>query len=220
MIKINLQTAGVKKAKKRAAPEPDAGGGGGGGVGPGRAVALMLLVLPIGGGLGGSFYLHAQITGELDYVAARTREAEAEIARLKPVLDELTQYKKDKEQLERKLGAIRQLEGARRGPVKVLAEMAALMPPQVWVTAIREANGVASLEGVGLDSQSVAVFVNAMHRSPYFRSVELTSVEQTPYLSLKVKKFTMTCQFVLNPAAQGGPAAPGLVPASAPAPGQ
>jgi type IV pilus assembly protein PilN len=221
MIRINLQHAGQRKAKKRAPAPADTGGGGGGGVGGGIGAALgnlgpaILLLLPIVGGAGGSFYVHQSLVGELHSVQQRTRVADAELAKLKPVLDELNQYKRDKEQLEQKLAAIRQLQGARTGPVKIFAELGAIMPPQVWVTGVREHGLTANLDGVGLDSQSVAVFVNAMHHSPYFGNVELTSVEQIQYLGLNVKRFTVTCQFRL-PAPAGGTAPP-VAPAAAPA---
>jgi type IV pilus assembly protein PilN len=212
MIRINLQSAGQRKAKKRAAAPVDSGGTGG----PGHALSLMLLVLPIAGALGGSFVVHRSLVAEIDDVTARTRAAEAEIARLKPILDELNRYKREREQLERKLAAIRQLEAARTGPVKTFAELSAIIPPQVWVTSIRERGGQAQIDGVGLDDQSVAVFVNAMLRSPQFEAVELNLVEQTPYLGLNVKRFTVTSAFrsgARPPAAQaaggpGGPAGP------------
>jgi type IV pilus assembly protein PilN len=227
MIRINLQHAGQKKARKRA-PAADPGGGGGGGARIAAALRnvgpALLILLPVAGGVGGSFVVHASLVGELASVQHRTREAEAELARLKPILDEIERYKKDKAQLEGKLAAIRQLQGARTGPVKIFAELAAIMPPQVWVTGVRETAMAANLEGIGLDSQSVAVFVNAMEHSPHFGNVELTAVEQVQYLGLNVKRFNVTCQFRLPtpPAAGatgGGVPAP-AAPAGARAPGR
>jgi type IV pilus assembly protein PilN len=194
MIKINLQTAGQRKQRRRAAAV-DTGGGGSSAVLP----ALMLLV-PIAGGAGGSYYVHANLLGQIEDTQVSIRTAEAELARLKPILDEINQFKKDRVLLEKKLAAIGELQSARIGPVRIYAELAALMPPQVWVTAIREAKGSAVIDGLGLDSQSVAIFANALARSPYFANVELTAVDQAQYLGLDVKKFNVTCRFQ-NPTA-------------------
>lgn len=187
MIRINLQqSAGQGKRRKAASVG-----------GPGHVVPALTLLLPALGAAGGSYYVHQQLVGKIAAVEQATRTAEAEIAKLKPVLDELERFKKDKALLEQKLAAMKSLEGARRGPTRIFAELAAIMPQQVWVTAIREQGMSATLDAIGLDSQSIAVFVNAMQRSPYFANVELTTVEQIQYLGLKVKKFTVTCKFQL-----------------------
>lgn len=198
MIRINLQTAGQRKQKRRAAIADE--GGGSGAVLP----ALMLLV-PIAGGAGGSYYVHANLLGQIESVQDSIQRGEAELARLKPILDEIEQFKKDQALLEKKLAAIDELQAARTGPVRVYAELAALMPPQVWVTSIREQGGRTTIDGLGLDSQSVAIFANALARSPYFANVELTAVEQTKYLGLDVKKFNLTCRFQ-NPKAKAAEA--------------
>ncbi len=199
MIKINLQTAGQRKQKRKAATA-DFGGGGGGGGGASSLLPAMMLILPIAGGAAGSYYVHATLLGEIEQTESAIRAGEAELARLKPILDEIEQFKKDRNLLQRKLEAMRTLQSARIGPVRVYAELAALLPAQVWVTSIRESGGNAVIDGLGLDSQSVAIFVNSMERSPYFANVELTLVEQTQYLGLDIKKFNVTCR-LQNPAA-------------------
>lgn len=189
MIKINLQTAAARKQRRRAVSAERGAGG------SSTLLPAMVLLLPIVGGAGGSYYVHATLLAEIDDTQQAIQSAEAELARLKPILDELNRFKKDKALLEQKLGAIRALQGARIGPVKIYAELASLMPAQVWVTGVRESGGNAVLDGLGLDSQSIAVFVNSLQRSPYFTNVELTLVEQTKYLGLSIKRFNVTCRF-------------------------
>lgn len=201
MIRINLQSAAAKKQKRRAASSASSAGG------PSNALPAMMLLLPVAAGLGGSYVVHSGLLASMEEQRAAIQVGEAEIARLKPIIDELNQFKKDKALLEKKLAAIKTLEGARHGPVKIYAELGALMPSQVWVTSLRESNKAAVMDGLGLDSQSIAVFVNALQRSRYFANVELTTVESTKYLGLDVKKFSLTCRLV-NPDAPPPPAAP------------
>lgn len=195
MIRINLQTAGQRKQKRRAAPV-DAGGGGGGSA----VLPALMLLLPVAGGAGGSYYVHANLLGQIEATQTAIRNGEAELARLKPILDEINQFKKDRDLLQKKLAAIREVETARTGPVRIFAELAALMPPEVWVTSVRESGGNATIDGLGLDSQSIAIFANALSRSPYFTNVELIVVEQVQYLGLQVKKFNVTCRMRNRPA--------------------
>ncbi len=194
MIRINLQTAGQKRQKRKAATA-DFGGGGGS---SSSFLPALMLVLPIAGSAGGSYYVHAALIEQAERTQAEIRVGEAELARLKPILDELQQFKKDKALLEKKLSAIRTLEGARIGPVQIYAELASIMPPQIWVTGIKESGKTAVIDGLGLDSQSIAIFVNSMQHSRYFANVELNVVEQAKYLGLDIKKFNVTCRFV-NP---------------------
>lgn len=216
MIRINLQQQGPKGRKRKAAaaaePAVSSGGGGGGGGGPANILPALMLILPVALGVGGAFYVHQGLTVKLEETLLATKAAEAELARLKPVLDELERFKKDKASLEQKLAAIKALEGKRHGPVRIFTELGAIMPAELWVTSVRETNMKAEIEGLGLDSQTVAVFVSAMERSPYFSGVELRSVEQVAYLGLKIRKFKVSCQFVLPQ--QAAPAQAALAPAA------
>ena len=212
MIRINLQQQGPKGKKRKAvaveaAPSEDSG--------PGNVLPALMLILPVALGGGGAFYLHQGLTAKLAETELAIKAAEAELARLKPILDELERFKKDKASLEEKLAAIRALEGKRHGPVRILTELGRIMPPELWVTGIRETDMQADIEGIGLDAQTVAVFVSSMERSPYFQGVELKVVEQVPYLGLKVRKFRVSAHFVLpqQPAARAA-LAPGAAAAS------
>lgn len=207
MIRINLQNAGAKKQRRKAAAVDTDGGG------PSQLLPAMMLALPLAAGGGGSYFVHASLVGQIQDTRGAIQRGEMELARLKPILDEINQFKKDKALLESKLEAIRALEHARTGPVEVYAELAALMPPQVWVLGVRESGGNAVLDGIGLDSQSIAVFVNAMGRSQYFSDVELTAVEQAQYLGLTVKRFNVSCRF-------RKPSAPRVIEAAAPGTGR
>lgn len=219
MIRINLQSAAPRKASKAKARAVDTGGGSS--FAPGNAVAAAVIAVPLAAGGGGAFLVHQGLLAQLSDVQRKTSTAEAELARLKPILDELKQFKKDKVSLEKKLETIRALEARRGGPVRTLTELASAMPAQVWVTSLRESSGAAQIEAIGLDATSVSVFVKALERSPYFANVELKSVDQTAYLGLKVNRFSVSCTF-RSPSGQAGQDGPGgavpAVPASATAP--
>lgn len=213
MIRINLQQLGPKgRKRKAAAAEPAVSSGGSRGGGPPNILPALMLILPVALGVGGAFYVHQGLAARLEETLLATKAAEAELARLKPVLDELERFKKDKASLEQKLAAIKALEGKRHGPVRIFTELGTIMPAELWVTSVRETDMKAEIEGLGLDAQTVAVFVSAMERSPYFGGVELRSVEQVTYLGLKVRKFKVSCQFVLPQ--QAAPAQAALAPAA------
>jgi type IV pilus assembly protein PilN len=205
MIRINLQSAGQKKQKRKTVVA-DTGGGAGGG--PSAIVPFLMLMLPFAGGLGGAFFVHTALVDQVQATQAAIGSAEAELARLKPILDELEQFKKDRDLLEQKLAAIRTLEATRTGPVKNYAELAALMPPQVWIASLRESGGNVVIDGFGLDSQSVAVFVNAVQRSTRFSSAELTAVDASQYLGLNIKRFNVVARLRSADQAATGRSAP------------
>ena len=161
MLEINLLP--VREVRKRAEAR--------------QIVAQLVLVLMLT--LCGIGALHARHVREMDRVAGRIQQMERDIARFKPQLDQVEAFKKKKSELEKKIDVIDGLDRARRGPVRVMAELADRIPQRVWLTTIDTSGGMIKLQGESLDNELVALFLRDLGTSPSFAEVDLEGTKQS-----------------------------------------
>jgi type IV pilus assembly protein PilN len=181
MITINLLP--VREARKRETE---------------RKQALVL-----GAVLAGTFLLiavvHIAMTSRISSVRGRIASTQMEIDKLQKVIGDVENFKKDKAEIERKLGVIHQLEANRGGPVHLLDELASRLPEKIWLTALHQEGGVLMLEGLSIDNETIATYMTRLAQSPYLTNIELERSELQEGSSVKLNQFTIRCGVVVAP---------------------
>jgi Tfp pilus assembly protein PilN len=138
-----------------------------------------------------------------------------DIEKFKPQLDQVAAFRAKKAELQKKIDVIAGLDRARKGPVRVMDELATHTPERLWLDSVSTKGTTLELTGQSLDNELVAVFLGSLGDSPYFDNVDLNSTELGDGPDgLKVVKFKIQAQMVA-PTAQTAPA-PGA-PAAKPA---
>ena len=136
-----------------------------------QIVLQLMLVLILTCAAIGAF--HARLSSQLALTQARIHQMDKDIAQFKPQIEQVEAFKKKKKELEKKIEVIESLDRARRGPVRILAELSDRTPDRVWITSL-EANGAQlKIQGESLDNELVAVFVRNLAESKYFGDVDL-----------------------------------------------
>jgi Tfp pilus assembly protein PilN len=69
------------------------------------------------------------------------------------------------------------LDRARKGPVRIMDELATHVPERLWLDSVITKGPQIELTGQSLDNELVAVFLGALGDSPYFTNVDLNSTE-------------------------------------------
>ena len=152
-------------------------------------------------------------------VAARTSAKEAqimaateELQKLQKTRDEVNRYRAEKQEIERKLNVISNLEKTRSGQVKVFDEIATRIPERVWLDEMQLKDGVISLSGVSIDAEIVAEFMTSLSASDMFRDVTLTETTLKEKEGLKLNAFQIEAHYGAEPP----PEKPGTQTAAAP----
>jgi type IV pilus assembly protein PilN len=141
--------------------------------------------------------VHLRLREEMDRVAGRIQQMEKDIAQFKPQLDQVEAFKKKKSELEKKIDVIDGLDRARRGPVRLMAELADRIPQRVWVTSLDANNGTLKLQGESLDNELVALFLRDLATSEYFDDIDLEGTKLSANKGgLKLVKFDMKAELV------------------------
>jgi type IV pilus assembly protein PilN len=136
---------------------------------------------------------------EISSEKAAIQKTEGEIKNLQKTLGKITEFKKLQKELEDKLHILQQLEENKSGPARMLVELSTAINDKLWLTAFTESHGKINIEGVGLNEQSVASFLQRLEASSSFQNVELSVTELSRGKNMKLQKFKATCEVQEHP---------------------
>jgi type IV pilus assembly protein PilN len=159
MIQINLLP--VREAKRTADVKQN-------------VLELVLMLIVLGTVVG---FAHAHISDQIGTTQNRIRQMENDIAKFKPQLDQVAAFRAKKAELQKKIDVIAGLDRARKGPVRVMDELATHTPERLWLDSIKTNGRQIELSGESLDNELVATFLGALGESKFFANVDLNSTE-------------------------------------------
>lgn len=192
MIQINLLP--VREAKRKADVKQ-------------YLLEFVLLLIVAGAGIG---FVHTDLSDEVETTQNRITQMQTDIDKFKPQLDQVAAFRAKKAELQKKIDVITGLDRARKGPVRIMDELATRTPERLWLETISAKGTTLQLTGQSLDNELVAVFLGSLGDSPYFTDVDLNSTElgNGPD-GLKVVKFKIQATIAAPETAQAeAPAAP------------
>ncbi len=188
MIKINLVSSESEAAvTKRATPEISLGGH--------RADIILLTVLAIGLAVTGIrwYMLHSTIVELTGIKAERTIERNE----LQKYIDKVEELEAKRAELKAKIDTIRQLKENQKGPVRMLDEVSRAMPDLVWLTGLNLAGTHVTLNGMALDENAFANYVDNLNASPFFGEPTVVTLQRTRDDAFT---FRLECDFTYSPA--------------------
>ena len=203
MVRINLLPARVSR-KKQASKQQ-----------------LLLFALVIVLGVAVNWIWASARAGELERREAQLKRTHDEIAQLDRIIGEVKNIKAQQQQLREKLDVLAQLKEGRTGPVRMLDELATVMPKRLWLTKFDEKKGATKLAGSAATLDDVSELIGALKRSTYFRGIELEkTTAKVEKSGLRLVDFSMSATVAYAPksaakaaASQGnGPGAGGKAP--------
>jgi type IV pilus assembly protein PilN len=202
MIQINLLP--VREAKRKADVKQN-------------VLEFVLMMILVAAGIG---FVHADLAANLDTTQNRITQMQIDIEKFKPQLEQVAAFRAKKAELQKKIDVIAGLDRARKGPVRIMDELATHTPERVWLESVATKGTSLELTGQSLDNELVAVFLGSLGDSPYFQNVDLHSTELGDGPDgLKVVKFRIQATMVAPQTAKAAPApgAPVAKPPAAPA---
>ncbi len=178
MIRINLLPVRAEKKKETLRQQ---------------AVVAALVLIIMGGAV---VSVHLMLGSDIEKQRQSIVQRKAEITRLQAAIGEVNEFRKKKRELEEKIEVISRLESRQRGPVRVLYELARLIPDKMWIERLKDAGGTLSLEGVAIDNQTIARFMTQMQASPLFGPVHLEVTRQVTRGGVDLKSFSIKTSVV------------------------
>lgn len=152
------------------------------------------LLLSIGLSIIVIVFFHLSLIRENSRKDAQIAAYNDEIKRLKIDTKDISKFKAEREDLQRRLNIIHTLERAKTGPLRVLDELAMALPGKLWLTSLKEKDGKMELKGIAMDNPTIAQFMTNLEKTGVIKNVELVVSQQLERKNLKLKEFTLTCQ--------------------------
>ena len=158
-----------------------------------QAMVAGLVVIALAGVIAA---VHLTLGSNIEEKQQDIAQRKAEIARLQTVIGEVKEFRQKKRDLEEKIEIIRRLEGRQRGPVRVLYELARLIPEKMWIEKLKDTGDTLSLDGIAIDNQTIARFMTQMQASPFFGQVRLDVTRQISRGGVDLKSFSIKTSIV------------------------
>ncbi len=148
-------------------------------------LALFLLII---------LAVHLYFTMSIGNMETEIREAEAKLVVLDKKVGDIEGYKRDKKELEQKLGVINSLEKNRLFPVRMLDELNQLVPSrEAWLEKLTQTEQQLRIEGMARDNGTVARFMKNMEKAAFVQSVELVVSREKEVAGVKLQQFILSC---------------------------
>ena len=157
MILINLLP--VRAAKKREF---------------GRQQLVLFVLLLVLAGIG-NYFVYNRFESELRSLDKQIATTQTEIAQLEKTIGEVKSIKEDKKALEDKLKILDTLKKGRTGPVKVLDELATVIPQKVWIVDFNEQGGAVAMNGAASSYEDLSNFSKKLKASTHFSNIKMSA---------------------------------------------
>jgi type IV pilus assembly protein PilN len=149
--------------------------------------ALLLFLLII-------LSVHVYFNMNIGSMEMKIKEAEAKLVILNKKVGDIEGFKKDKRELEQKLGVINALETNRLFPVRMLDELNLLVPSkEAWLEKITQTGQDLRIEGMAKDNGTVARFMKNIEKAGFVQSVDLVVSREKEVAGVKLQQFVLTC---------------------------
>jgi type IV pilus assembly protein PilN len=187
MIRINLLP--VRVSKKKVAGRQQ----------------LLLLVLVVVLGIILNWLWSSSRGSELAGKEAKLKRTRDDIAQLDRIIGEVKNIKTQQAALKEKLDVLEKLKAGRSGPVRLLDQLAQVVPKRLELKKMDEKAGAVTFEGSAGTIDDVSAFMSALKATPYFTRVELKKTTAVTKAGFRVVDFTVVANANYTPGAASEP---------------
>lgn len=138
---------------------------------------------------------------------AKLRRTRDEITQLDRIIGEVKDIKAQQAALKEKLDILERLKAGRSGPVKLLDQLAQIIPARLEIKKMDEKGGSVSFDGSAATIDDVSAFMTALKQTPFFTKVELKKTTAVTRGGMRIVDFTVVAQANYTPSASA-PAVP------------
>lgn len=142
-------------------------------------------------------------SNKISATESRIKDLQAEKTKYSKTLKKIADYKKNTDELERRINVINKLRTDSSLTVHVLDEITNLIDnKRVWLTSLSQQGSSLSLNGVALDNETIAQFMEILKTSPFISSVALGKSTLKGISGKNLKVFNISCSVAQPPPEQ------------------
>lgn len=134
---------------------------------------------------------HSVASWELSGLEDEATQLQQQNAVLKKKIGKLRNLDKLREEVQRKLEVIDQLQNGRFRSLNTLHEVSRVIPDNVWVESVKDHSDKIELSGLGESNKAIANFMRGLDKSPLFSDIKLLVISRVTVGDLPVRKFSL-----------------------------
>ena len=142
--------------------------------------------------------LFLRLQGQLHNTESSLARTNKRIKQLAPVIKKIEAYKKQKEEISKKIAVIIDLDRYRLAPVVVLSDLNLQRPEKLWFSDLKENSRHLTISGIAVDNETIVTFLNNLKQSVPLHNSDLTLLRSQNIQKLELKKFTIDCTLDLD----------------------
>jgi len=159
---------------------------------PAFAAFIPMIVAVLVVGLCAATYMIQ--SGAVSKLNSDIKEAQEESQRLAPQIARIKQLTKERDEVDRRLDAITQLDRDRYFRVHLMSDVSRKLPENMWLTLYEEVSpNSLRIEGITFSNFVVADLLRDQVTSEYYRALDLEYIERGYIGDTSVLKFGMSC---------------------------
>jgi type IV pilus assembly protein PilN len=139
---------------------------------------------------------------------SKMRRTRDEITQLDRIIGEVKDIKAQQAALKEKLDILERLKAGRSGPVKLLDQLAQIIPERLEIRKMDEKGGAVTFDGSAATIDDVSAFMSALKGTPYFSQIELKKTIAVNRAGMRIVDFTVVAQANYTPGAAASAPAP------------
>jgi len=155
---------------------------------------LLVGCLLVGMGVVGVTYW--RLSSRLGTVRDEVAVNRAEYERLKPIIDEVEDYKKRNADLKHRIEVIERLKNNQYGPVRIMDEVSKAVPDLLWLDSMTLSGNTVTVKGKAFNETAVANLIANLAASAFFAEPSLRIMSQDQQ---GVFSFDLSCGFTYTP---------------------
>jgi type IV pilus assembly protein PilN len=131
-------------------------------------------------------------TSELTELEDTFSELKAQNAQLQKRIGKIKDLDKLREDVERKLELVEELQKGRFHALMTLSKLATVIPENVWLKSIATTEGGVTITGLGESNKAVANFMRALDQEAVFSDIALSKITRVNVGTIPVRSFSLT----------------------------
>ncbi|MDS4030213.1 MAG: PilN domain-containing protein [Candidatus Contendobacter sp.] len=171
-----------------------------------QLIGILVTTALLGAGI--VFLVYTEIALRIQHQQERNNYLRDEIAQLKKAAEEMKELQKVKTRLLDRLSVVQKLQTVRPGMVKMLDELARLVPQDIYVTGFKTAPNQVTLNGIARSDNVISEFMRDLKNSPtnLFGEPVLQVIETRSVNHIQARVFELIVPLKLGGGVEGGQA--------------
>lgn len=110
-----------------------------------------------------------RLSNQIEELDTQVQTKQAEVNELRPILDEVEDFKSKQEELKRKIEVIEELTLKQQGPVHIMDQVSKSLPELLWLTQMNFRGQTVDLSGTAFNTSAVAAFIENLSKVKEFK---------------------------------------------------